>query len=73
MTREEWAEEVKCELVRHHLKQWELADRLGYTRQYVSQVINGNVPHEARELTEKISEALGVEVPEMREDARERG
>jgi cyanate lyase len=55
-----WGRECKLQMVRRDLLLKDVAEATGYTRTYVSAIINGRVLV-PRETQEKIGEAIGVD------------
>lgn len=70
MTRKEWGTQVKVALIQKDITQTALADKLGVSRQFVNNIINDTCPTPASETVKRISEELGMDVPE---DVKEAG
>lgn len=55
----DWTKEVKKALIDKNITQKELADALGYSRQYVCNIINGVVT--AQPAMDRVADYLGIE------------
>lgn len=61
---QEWRKEVKVQMIQRGMSQNELAAALGFTRTYISSVINGSTY--SRAAIRKISGFLGIPDPESK-------
>lgn len=56
-----WSKQVKKAMIDNDMDTTDLADALGYTRQYTSSIVNGVVYYE--EAVVRISEKLSIPIP----------
>lgn len=61
MTFEEWRKEARKALVDQDMTMNEFAERVGYSREYVSTVLCGR--HFSTQAVQKISQVLGINPP----------
>lgn len=40
---DDWCIKWKCEIIKHGIKQYEIADEIGYTPEHVSGIMNGRI------------------------------
>lgn len=64
MTRKKWGIQVKVALIQKGMTQTDLASQIGISRQYLNDVICDNLTSPGTGAIKKISEYLGIELPD---------
>ncbi len=64
LTRSKWGTQVKVALIQRGMTQTDLASQIGVTRQYVNDVICDNLTTPGTGVIKKISDYLGIELPD---------